>query len=77
MPATGVEIQNPNTICKMVFRSTGFSGSYRIKIIVKDQKKYGLDASNNLIEVGNEDYILYDETTGNNIFYFNVNEVTP
>ena len=77
VPATGVEIQNPNTICKMVFRSTGFSGSYRIKIIVKDQKKYGLDASNNLIEVGNEDYILYDETTGNNIFYFNVNEVTP
>ncbi|MGN1225759.1 MAG: prepilin-type N-terminal cleavage/methylation domain-containing protein, partial [Candidatus Cryptobacteroides sp.] len=59
--ASGVEVQNPNRWLQMTFRSTGFSGSYRVKIIVKDQKKYGLDASNNLIEVGNEDYILYDE----------------
>ena len=59
----------------MKFEQDGFSGSYRIKIKVVDQEKNSIDETGHLTNEGYEDYILYDETTGNNIFYFNVNQV--
>lgn len=68
-------VQNPERQFKMKFEQDGFSGSYRIKIKVVDQEKNSIDETGHLTNEGYEDYILYDETTGNNIFYFNVNQV--
>lgn len=61
---------------KMKFDNTGFSGNYRIKIMIVNQDKYSIDNSGNVTNLGKEDYILYDESTGNGIFYFNVNEIS-
>ena len=60
----------------MKFDNTGFSGNYRIKIMIVNQDKYSIDNSGNVTNLGKEDYILYDESTGNGIFYFNVNEIS-
>lgn len=68
-------VQNPERQFKMKFEQDGFSGSYRIKIKVVDQEKNSIDETGHLTNEGYEDYILYDETTGNNIFYFNVNQI--
>lgn len=67
-----VEIQNAGGTFKLTFRNNdNYTGNYRVKVIAKDMPDWQLEGTN-LVNKGNIDYILYDEATGNNIFYFNV-----
>lgn len=78
-----IEVNNESGSLKMTFRNiTEISGLYRIKITAPQQTKYKLEPKTradgstyyDLAEDGREDYILWDEVTGNNIFYLYVNE---
>lgn len=67
-----VELQNAGGTFKMTFRNNNnFTGNYRVKVYARDMPNWKLE-NTNLVERGRIDYILYDEATGNNIFYFNV-----
>lgn len=68
-------VQQPSKNCTVKFDGDNFSGSYRIKIYVPNMPNKKLAADGKSIVDGspaNIDYILYDETTGHNIYYFNV-----
>lgn len=67
-----VEVQNAGGTFKLTFRnSDNYTGNYRVKVQAKDMPHWKLEGTN-LVNKGNINYILYDEATGNNIFYFNV-----
>lgn len=67
-----VEIQNANGTFKLTFRnSDNYTGNYRVKVYARDMPNWQLEGLN-LVNKGNINYILYDEATGHNIFYFNV-----
>lgn len=71
VPASA-EMQNQNGKCMLTFRNADFAGEYRVKVKVVDMPNNTLQADGTLRENGRMEYILYDETTGQNIFYFNV-----
>lgn len=67
-----VEIQNAGGTFKLTFRNNdNYTGNYRVKVMAKNMPNYRLEGTS-LVNRGQIDYILYDEATGNNIFYFNV-----
>ncbi|MCM1185499.1 MAG: type II secretion system GspH family protein [Lachnoclostridium sp.] len=61
--------------CRVTLRNNDYKGSYRVKVYIQNMpNNYWNEATNSIIP-GNPariDYILYDEESGNNIFYFNV-----
>lgn len=71
-PAHNAEVQNAGGTFKLTFRNNdNYTGNYRVKVYARNMPDYRLQGTN-LINYGNINYILYDEATGNNIFYFNV-----
>lgn len=72
--ATGEEVQNANGTLKITFRSNNFAGNYRVKVWAEGMKNYVLDGYD-YREDGTRNWKLWDEETGHNIFYFNVNQV--
>lgn len=67
----GYEIQNANGTLRFTPRTSNFEGSYRVKVEVRNQPNNVLNDDGTLTQNGNMDYILHNEETGNNIFYFN------
>lgn len=68
-------VQLPSKDCRVKFDGDNFSGSYRIKVYSPDMPNKKLSADGKSVVDGNPakiDYIFYDETTGHNIYYFNV-----
>lgn len=67
-----VEVQNAQGTFKLTFRnSDDFDGQYRVKVMARNMPHYVLEGTN-LVNRGNIDWILFDESNGHNIFYFNV-----
>lgn len=68
------EVQNGRT-CRVTLRDSNYHGSYRVKVYIQNMPNNKWDSNTNTIVKGNPEkipYILYDETSGNGIFYFNV-----
>lgn len=73
VPVTNnVEVQNAGGTFRLTFRnSDDFAGQYRVKVRSDNMPNYCLEGTQ-LVNKGNINYILYNEATGHNIFYFNV-----
>ncbi|MBE5884205.1 MAG: hypothetical protein E7291_07285 [Lachnospiraceae bacterium] len=72
---SGFEIQNQNGTLKFTVRNSNYEGSYRIKVQINGQPHYIIDPVNKtLTSNGTQDYILWNETTGDGIFYFNIDD---
>lgn len=72
--ATGEGVQNVNGTLKIIFRSNNFAGNYRVKVWAEGMKNYVLNGYD-YREDGTENWKLWDDETGHNIFYFNVNQI--
>ncbi|MBO4981679.1 MAG: hypothetical protein J6C84_07275 [Lachnospiraceae bacterium] len=64
------EISSNQGKLRLTFRHNDFEGNYRVKVSIKDMNIYEMNG-NNIVQTGVEDYVLYDEATGEGIFYFN------
>lgn len=72
----GFEVQNGKT-CRVTLRNNDYGGSYRVKVYIQNMPNNKMNAAGNDVVKGNPEkisYILYDEASGNGIFYFNVSK---
>ncbi|MCM1325482.1 MAG: hypothetical protein NC094_07830 [Bacteroidales bacterium] len=68
------EVQK-GSACRVTLRNQNYRGSYRVKVYIENMDNNTLASDGKTIIPGNPskiDYILYDEESGYNIFYFNV-----
>lgn len=72
--ATNVEVANVSGTFNLTFRGDGFAGNYRVKVWAENMPHYVLEGTE-LKQKGNINWKLYNEETGHNVFYFNVNQV--
>lgn len=67
-----LEVQNNQGSLYVTARGNFVPGLYRVKVWVQNAPKFRFGANDSVENDGNQDMILYDETTGDGIFYMNL-----